>query len=633
MIISTKIKFTDKKQILVFLVVVAFALMGSFFAGKDTVASTVYNASNCSACHGTYVSDFTFLPNNSVQRVAKFDAAGNVTSFSACWECHREGYHGLTRSNRVFVSGAGFFSKTNQAVNTNYQILHFAHDGYNGGKNTAATNSCATKCHGPVSCTACHKQAIPHTKHGATAYSAITKILASGTSYSAQTISCSLSQCHQSMPNVKLTNTNSSQLCVNCHPRLGTNAKDSTGHPQQAIDSSHTAPVTGTLNLAGGLQTVTCQGCHSNNLAVEHANKGKDCLVCHKPAGPIPLSVKTVVTGANGAQSKRACTQCHFNNNVLIVPSEHRLYHIANKNDNLSLIGDSHAKCDTCHGKQELWPTISTLAAGNPKNYSCFDCHNAQNNLAPRHSAKFDGVDTEVTGFHQSCSTCHTTGTEASKKVGLITTKLNGGVQSYDCVECHNATNLSNAHVGIIDSNCTQTCHQISLIDEHISNPVTQKKALSCSSCHKSSSVDVRMAIITNNRNCAACHNQAHNLNVIQQQPADIPLYSGYQWSVPQPSDIWANETWMPRGYQGGKLLISNRRNDVDAQSVWTYYKQNMSLNGWTPPATEPAAASNFFSAEFSKGTRRVTVFFYGGENHAASPLVGSGYRLELLYK
>jgi len=614
--------------------------VSSFTNGNTTVAYTVYNASNCSICHGTYVSNFAFLPNSAVRRTAEIDSTGKVTKYAACWVCHREGWHGL--ANFYFEKGSGYF-RTKDSVYASPQTLHFAHDGYYGGKNRAATASCAVRCHGTVNCTACHQQTIPHTLHGATAFPAPKYMLADGTSNTTRTVSCMLSQCHQSMPKVKTANTDGNQLCVNCHPRFGATARDDTGHAQTSIDARHVVPTVATLNFGSGPQTVTCQGCHSADLSVEHANKEKDCLVCHNPVSPIPSTVKNVVINANGDQKKRSCTQCHFNSGALVLPTEHRTYHIANKSNNLSIVGGPHANCDTCHGRQELWPTVYAMVYSSPKNYSCLDCHNVQNNLAPIHKATFEGELTGLTDLHQGCGTCHTPGTEFASKVGQIITSLKNGAQTYDCVDCHTGDTLDAGHTGIIDVKC-QSCHKVALTQEHLSNPITQvnnqANPLTCGTCHQSTNVKVRLAINTRNTNCAACHDQAHSFGIAQQVPADIPLYPGFEWSVSQPAEVWANETWMPAGYEGAQLIISNRRTGVTGPQVWDYYSQNMTVNGWVyagiewaVTAVEPVTQTNFFTAEFTKDKRKVTVFFYGGENHSPTPVVSSGYRLELLYK
>ncbi|MHB9093791.1 MAG: cytochrome c3 family protein [Eubacteriales bacterium] len=607
------VKFLKGSIVLIFTILLLLALNPMALA----------DSLDCTKCHGTTVSDFN---------------VGLISRTAVCLTCHDGGGHAYWydaqgyRRIPVYVSGSGYFSST-AAVQSTPGILHQKHSG----SNSLAGKSGCEKCHQAAVCTSCHTN-VSHNLHSTSVFKAVYTYQADGATWGLTGSTCGMSQCHNLMPGVVKINPDGSQLCVNCHPRFGAAAKDSSGHPQAAMDSAHIAPAADTLNIAGMPQTVTCQGCHNNNnLSTEHTNKGKDCSVCHNPVSPLPASLKTIVTSANGDQSKRACTKCHFNTNVLILQGEHQVYHIANQTGNLNIVGGPHASCDTCHARQDLWGTISALAVSNPKNYSCLDCHKSQNNLAPKHMASLDGQEMEVTGLHPGCTTCHTPGTETANKVNQITANLKNGAQSYDCIDCHNGAALDAGHAGTIDQNCTQVCHKSALTTEHLNNPVSQannqSSPLTCSTCHRSTDTKIKLAITVGNTNCAACHDLAHNLHMVELVPADIPLYPGFEWSVPQLADIWANETWMPAGYAGGKLLISNRKTGISGQDVWLYYKQNMAAGLWTAPAVEPDAASNFFSAEFTKDKRKVTIFYYGGENHTAGPVPSTGYKIEILYK
>ncbi|MBE0447667.1 MAG: hypothetical protein IBX64_06160, partial [Actinobacteria bacterium] len=67
---------------------------------------------------------------------------------------------------------------------------------------------------------------------------------------------------------------------------------------------------------------------------------------------------------------------------------------------------------------------------------------------------------------------------------------------------------------------------------------------------------------------------------------------------------------------------------------VWNFYNAEMSANGWTLASSPPAAGSNFYSVTFTKGTRKAIIWFYGGEDHkVSSPVLATGYRIEILYK
>jgi transcription elongation factor Elf1 len=184
-----------------------------------------------------------------------------------------------------------------------------------------------------------------------------------------------------------------------------------------------------------------------------------------------------------------------------------------------------------------------------------------------------------------------------------------------------------------LDGRCT-TCHINNLFEEHLSNTKTQTKTLTCDTCHSNTRSEVKEAIATGNKHCAACHQQGHNMSFSEPVPSDIPLYSGFRWSVSLNAGLWAGESWADEFSTGGKLLISNRRTDVTGDEVWNFYRTEMSANGWTLASDAPAAGSNFYSVTFTKGTRKAITWFYGGETHSASsPPVPSGYRIEILYK
>ncbi|PKM80369.1 MAG: hypothetical protein CVU89_14265 [Firmicutes bacterium HGW-Firmicutes-14] len=598
---------------------------------------------DCTICHSTYVSDFNSPNVVDVNRVR-------------CYQCHTHGLHTRDYNSNPLVivryidpdtgkeRGAVFLQDPNSVTPVNLHAYHSQPD--------KRATSCA-ECHINITCKSCH-QTIPHNSHGSTKYSPVSLWMTSGVfgGPGYYTNSCTTSNCHSTFKepyNPAKVRADADELCINCH---GT---DKRGHYDQAkLDAAHNSNTT-SLKIGGIDNMVSCQGCHAGPLTTEHDNiaeklnlpEDTECGYCHGIVAQ--ESVKTVVTEIMTATdlasdqsvkaSRRACTECHFNVTVLpSQPAEHVVWHKAILSDNLDVSGGPHTDCNTCHANAGLYSTIYNLATipVSSRNYDCFVCHNEQNAMAPVHTADFEGEITEVTGLHWNCSTCHASGTDSANAVGRILAE--NREKSYSCSECHSGTDLENAHNGVIDTNCTQSCHKSSLIDEHINNPVTQvnnqDNPLSCKTCHNSGAgIEAKLAVATGNTDCAACHFQAHNMNIVQQVPVDIPLYPGYKWGVPQPALIWAAEDWMPDGYEGAKLLISNRRLDVTGSAVWTYYKQEMQAHGWIPPETDPDPSNNFFVAEFTKDRRKTTVFFYGGENHSSTPISEGGYRIEVLYK
>lgn len=582
-------------------------------------------------------------------------AAGTINRQTICYNCHINSLH----APKVTYTDFGYFLNSNftDLTKTQAQVINgfsaaYVHSKHGGSTQTAGY---CIGCHGRVSCKVCHTYvgdpAIKkHEPHSTTVYPVSSLNMALGVGYGDRfpviQISCVTSNCHKLYPNVTKTRTDGSQLCINCH------YTDSRGHYDQArLDTQHSS-VTPSLKLGSVDYLVSCKGCHATSLSSEHKNVAKslnlpkngDCYYCHGQSVQLPVAgvvskIKTgnsAITDQSVKAANRECAVCHFNISVLPGnPAEHVTYHLSNLSDNLVDIARSiHKDCNTCHDNA----TVSSFVYGqsqlpiSERNYSCFDCHNTTNNLAPIHKASLEGDEMELTELHAGCATCHTPNTDFAAKVSTIAANLKNGAASYECIECHSGTALDEGHNGIIDEKC-QSCHNSALTIEHLDNSTTEGKNLTCSTCHKSSSAEVRLAIAVGNSNCLACHTQAHNFFMAMPTPSDIALYPGYEWSIPQSADIWANEAWMPTGYEGAKLLISNRRTDVTGAAVWAYYKEAMAANGWTAAAADPDTATNFFSAEFAKGTNKVTIFFYGGENHTAIPVVTTGYRLEILYK
>jgi len=68
------------------------------------------------------------------------------------------------------------------------------------------------------------------------------------------------------------------------------------------------------------------------SLVDEHANKDKDCSVCHNNSSN--PAILTVVKAADNIEASRSCDKCHFNAGVIPVPEEHTLFHIATESNN-----------------------------------------------------------------------------------------------------------------------------------------------------------------------------------------------------------------------------------------------------------------------------------------------------------
>lgn len=609
-------------------ILLLISLMAIFMTVGMGSAAAV--SDDCSKCHGTVIGTFTVDP--------------PVTSQTCLLSCHGviSSRHPSPTWRAVLVDGAGYF-KSPESILTPAATIHRYHNGSN---LPAGSNACK-RCHSAVTCKACHKP-VAHTEHGSTEYADYPSFtLATGLVWGSQTLSCSTSECHSFyVPGVTDIRKDGKQLCINCH------STDKSGHNEANLAGVHSSE-NAALRLGAADYIVSCEGCHAKTLTAEHKAavqndslpEDTECGYCHGgSAAPQVNSVVYEIKEINssvddpGIQAEsRNCSKCHFDEVVLPGRSlEHVTYHIASESDNIDISGAPHEDCNTCHANTDLMSTIYSMAKTpiSDRDYSCFTCHNEQFDMEPVHLAGFDGDETEITEVHPGCGTCHTPGSEYSEKVGEILTGLSNGAGGYECMECHSGETLDEEHNGIIDANCTTTCHKSTLTLEHLDNPITQvsneDNPLTCGTCHKNTNIEIKLAITTGNIDCTACHNQAHNFNMIQKVPVDIALYPGFQWSTPQSALIWADEAWMPSGYEGAKLIISNRMN-VNRAEVWDYYREQMSSNGWAMPSVQ--LSTNSFTAEFVKDRRKVMVFFYGGENHAAEPILPGGYRLEILYK
>lgn len=275
-------------------------------------------------------------------------------------------------------------------------------------------------------------------------------------------------------------------------------------------------------------------------------------------------------------------------------------------------------------------------ASKTPQGNSCTDCHQGYPTLHPM---------TNCNGCHggdqpiSDCAGCHGGGVHSG---GLLAT--------YECTYCHNVTysykipihpaNIDELHTSTaIDALC-QRCHVNNLTEEHLSNVKSQTdprtgtlKPWDCYTCHRSNNARVNAAVSDGDVHCTACHQAGHNVNLFRAVPADIPLYSGYRWSTPADAKIFKGESWLPDEFlAGGRVVTSNRRIDVTGDDVWAFYRDEMGADGWTLPAA-PVPGANFFNLTFTKGTRKATVWFYGGSERNASPVLTSGYKIEILYK
>ncbi|MBE0447372.1 MAG: hypothetical protein IBX64_04615 [Actinobacteria bacterium] len=334
-----------------------------------------------------------------------------------------------------------------------------------------------------------------------------------------------------------------------------------------------------------------------------------NCTDCHS-GYPVPKHPMTNCDGCHGGNAPiEDCRICH-----------------GNWQHGPEFLG--YYPCNYCHNstysyKIPIHPADASYHNTTTSMEDCRPCHvSALTREHYRH--------TDATGKRYDCNTCHAS-TRADVKAAIANKQKN-------CDACHNVTSGGHSvmhNTKVLDNKCT-TCHINNLTDEHLNNPTTQTKTLDCGTCHDSVNPRILGAINANNKHCAACHSQGHNMSFAEARPSDIPLYSGFKWSAPLYADTWAGESWVPDEFVAtGKVLISSRRTDVTGDDIWNFYRTKMSVEDtWTLTSAAPEAGSNHYSVTFTKGSRKVMIWFYGGETHfASSPHVPSGYRVEVLYK
>ncbi|MHB9093790.1 MAG: cytochrome c3 family protein, partial [Eubacteriales bacterium] len=502
-----------KRHLILLLLVTAFLTLGVFSTSAFAAAS------DCANCHGTKVSDFDIpLLSRTAECIVCHDGGGHASWYDA------QGYRRIPQ----YISGVGYFSSAS-AVQSPPATLHQAHAGLN---SLAGKTGCQ-QCHQTAACTACHTN-VSHQQHGSSIYNNPPSFIqANGTTFSSIPMTCALApQCHGRMPSVVRTRIDGTPLCLNCHvvpvPKSQGTARDYSGHDSVGLTNSHGTTLPNQLVLGGIPKAVDCSGCHVNPLTTEHANRGRDCSVCHNSGN---ASVINVVYSAGGQQANRSCDKCHFNLNVIPAPQEHNLFHVAVKSNSIKIDGGPHTDCNVCHTRStpvQVTVTVSgsvyqmgipDLAKVSPQSYSCFDCHNGNTNpKAPLHKADYNGQVMGILDVHTSCASCHTPGNTYASKVDTIASSLKANpAAGYSCTDCH--TNLSNSHnayftygAETVNMNTTKyhrsctVCHGNSKVSGIITLLKGSTAAYNCNQCHNSVAAKLALHTTTDNQEIVGYH-------------------------------------------------------------------------------------------------------------------------------
>jgi hypothetical protein len=483
-------------------------VIGLLYSGLPVMAADL---TDCSKCHYFSAKPTADVTKFELPPLYDGSVLGSPVDKTTCKVCHLENLADSTHSftlTVVSVSGVvyGSFS-TPESIYMTPDRIHYYHNGIS----TNTTGPTCMRCHGVVSCQSCHSSS-GHTGHytgtgvnpntGQPIGTPVLRVVngsfnyvdGNSTAYWSLPTTCAASECHQPLPAPKRYRTGGSALCYNCH------TTDKAGHTATQLLNLHGTAFSGQLTFTTqltGTYTVDCTGCHNNVLDVEHTNRNKNCLSCHKSNN---RAVIDVVYKAKGVIANRACEKCHFNPAVLappvgMAPSEHKQFHIATQSDNLRVDGAPHANCNTCHQRQTLLPAIATLANSTIKNYSCLTCHTGTPNpRAPLHKADYNGELMGIMDVHTNCAVCHTPGSASASAVNTVIGKLKTGSTGYSCVECH--PGLSAGHKATFETvlypdvttfhakctNCHNAAYKTTVAS--LKNQVKLGVGYNCSACH-----------------------------------------------------------------------------------------------------------------------------------------------------
>ncbi|MDW7652446.1 MAG: cytochrome c3 family protein, partial [Bacillota bacterium] len=245
----------------------------------------------------------------------------------------------------------------------------------------------------------------------------------------------------------------------------------------------------------------------------------------------------------------------------------------------------------------------------------CGPCHAQSYTREHARSGRTDSSGNAIT-----CKTCHEH--SDTKILNAISSK------NTNCASCHNVDATGTAHAEFHEvsygAKCVE-CHGSNMLSE------TQYHAANgCDTCHESSNSQVTEAILRQKDSCFDCHSQPHGVQMVSYR-ADIPLYSGFSWGIPQEATVWASEGWLPENLnsQAGKVLFSSRT-QVDFDTVYNYYINEMNTAGWI--LKEKIVDADKFKLHYTKDRRSCVIWLYSGTSPGSSDGQYSGVRMTIAY-
>lgn len=394
------------------------------------------------------------------------------------------------------------------------------------------------------------------------------------------------------------------KACGSCH---GLNQNDKYQHSEGplGIGVGHSSPTHfyggGCNHCHSGYNEKTCGYCHNGDISLWWDGDGW--------VRPNPDPDPTLSAGQD-------CTYCHSGNNGGWTPSKYAASHYYWVKNIIN---------SSVEPFKPLYPDLSyilrhdILPLHNIDKGSCNNCHSTY--LTREHNRK------DKNGEQITCATCHSS-PEPRVQQAIVSKNL-------DCLACHAQADHEAVHNNNLDSNC-QTCHKPTLTAEHLDNEkTTADKNYTCETCHASTNKAVIRSISAGNISCAGCHSESktHNILFADEMPADIPLYTGFEWTLPIEASILTDDNLTGFEYASGQVVLSNRMTGVTAADIWGFYSGQLNTNGWSLSGA-PASGAQFFSAAFVKDSRQVTVNCYNtNTSDGTGTPVAAGYRLEIWYK
>jgi len=293
------------------------------------------------------------------------------------------------------------------------------------------------------------------------------------------------------------------QDCYSCHkkddPHSGQLGQDCARcHTPDGWKPSTFDHSTVKFTLIGKHAQVSCTGCHSDLVFKntpqdcfschskddKHAGQyGKDCALCHSPAGWKPSTFNHAKTAfpLTGAHLGPTCTSCHADGKFKGTPKDCIACHKQNDQHQGQLGSD----CGACHttstwkGAKFDHSKAAFQLTGSHIGVACKACHTTgQYKGTPKDCYSCHKLDDHHNGqFGTDCSTCHTP--SAWKNVTFdhsrAAFKLTGAHSGVACTSCH-----ANGQFKGTPSDC-YSCHRQN--DHHNGQFGTD-----CGACHSTSS-------------------------------------------------------------------------------------------------------------------------------------------------